>query len=277
MHSPVTFGVSRPVILLPAGFLEMEQKHQEAIACHELLHVRRSDWLFTLFEEAVRSFLWFHPAIWWVLGRIQLAREQLVDRQTIEITRARKPYLEALAQMANARLHPQASAVLPFSRKPHLTQRVRLIINEEPMSKLRVSVSVTAILGFFALAVQLALSSCSLQVPQSDETSVAEVRPKAYRTSDEGVRAPRLIHKVEPDYTDQARDAKTEGMVVLAIEVGPDGKAHNIQVLRSLNEGLDNNAIEAVRQWKFVPGMKDGEPVTVRANVEVNYRLLDEE
>ena len=277
MHSPVTFGVSRPVILLPAGFLEMEQKHQEAIACHELLHVRRSDWLFTLFEEAVRSFLWFHPAIWWVLGRIQLAREQLVDRQTIEITRARKPYLEALAQMANARLHPQASAVLPFSRKPHLTQRVRLIINEEPMSKLRVSVSVTAILGFFALAVQLALSSCSLQVPQSDETSVAEVRPKAYRTSDEGVRAPRLIHKVEPDYTDQARDAKTEGMVVLAIEVGPDGKAHNIQVLRSLNEGLDNNAIEAVRQWEFKPGMKGGEPVTVRANVEVNYRLLDEE
>ena len=110
IHSPVTFGVSRPVILLPAGFLEMEEKHQEAIACHELLHVRRSDWLFTLLEEAIRSFFWFHPAIWWVLGRIQLAREQVVDRQVIEITQARKPYLEALAQTASARLHPQASA-----------------------------------------------------------------------------------------------------------------------------------------------------------------------
>ena len=190
IHSPVTFGVSRPVILLPAGFLEMEEKHQEAIACHELLHVRRSDWLFTLFEEAVRSFLWFHPAIWWVLGRIQLAREQVVDRQVIEITRARKPYLEALAQMASAKLHPQTSAVLPFSRKPHLTQRVRLIIRETPMSKVRFTVSLAAILGFFALAVQLALSSCSLQTPPPDETSVTEVRPKAYRTSDEGVRGP---------------------------------------------------------------------------------------
>ena len=90
IQSPVTFGVSRPVILLPAGFLGMEEKHQEAIVCHELLHVRRSDWLFTLFEEAIRGFLWFHPAIWWVLGRIQLAREQLVDRQTIEITQAKK-------------------------------------------------------------------------------------------------------------------------------------------------------------------------------------------
>ena len=288
IHSPVTFGVSRPVILLPAGFLEMEEKHQEAIACHELLHVRRSDWLFTLLEEAIRSFFWFHPAIWWVLGRIQLAREQVVDRRVIEITQARKPYLEALAQMASARLHPQASAVLPFSRKPHLTQRVARIIRNAPISKIRFTVSLAAILGFFALAVQLALSSCSLQTPQPDETSstelriqldeesVMEVRPKAYRTSDEGVSPPRLLHKVEPDYTDQAKDAKIEGKVVLAIEVGPDGKAHNIQVLRSLDQGLDQNALEAVRQWEFKPGMKGGEPVTVRANVEVNYRLLDE-
>ena len=276
IHSPVTFGLSRPVVLLPTGFLEMEEKHQEAIACHELLHVRRSDWLFTLFEEAIRCFLWFHPAIWWVLGRIQLAREQLVDRQVIEITRARKPYLEALAKMANAKLHPQASAVLPFSRKPHLTQRVALILRESRMSQIRFTVSLAATLGCFALAVQLALSSCSLQTPQPDETSVTEVRPKAYRTSDEGVSAPRLVHKVEPDYTNQAKDAKIEGQVVLAIEVGPDGKAHNIQVLRSLDQGLDQNAIAALRQWKFKPGTKDGEAVTVRANVEVNYRLLDE-
>ena len=286
IHSPVTFGLSRPVVLLPTGFLEMEEKRQEAIACHELLHVRRSDWLFTLFEEAIRCFLWFHPAIWWVLGRIQLAREQLVDRQTIEITRARKPYLEALAQIASARLHPQASAVLPFSRKPHLTQRVALILTESPMSRIRFTLSLAAILGCFVLAVQLALSSCSLQTPRPDETSGAELRielddksvmeVRAYRTSDEGVSAPRLLHKFEPDYTDQAKDAKTEGKVVLAIEVGPDGKAHNIQVLRSLDQGLDQNAIEAVRQWRFKSGTKDGEPVTVRANVEVNYRLLDE-
>ena len=273
IQSPVTFGVSRPVILLPAGFLRMEEKHQEAIVCHELLHVRRSDWLFTLFEEAICGFLWFHPAIWWVLGRIQLAREQLVDRQVIETTQARKPYLEALAQMASARLHVQASPGLPFSRKPHLTQRVALILKGSPMSKVRFTVSLAAIFGCFALAVQLALSSCSLQTPQPHETSVAEVRPRAYRTSEEGVRAPRLLRKVEPDYTDQAKDAKTEGQVVLAVEVGPDGKAHNIQVIRSLNEGLDNNAIKAIRQWEFKPGTKDGEPVTVRANVEVNYRL----
>ncbi len=312
IHSPVTFGVSRPVILLPQGFLEMDETHQEAIVCHELLHVRRSDWLFTLFEEAIRCFLWFHPAIWWVLGRIQLAREQLVDRQVIEITQARKPYLHALAQMASARLHPQASAVLPFSRKPHLTQRVALILRESPMSKIRLTVSLAAIFGCFAVAVQLALSSCSLeaprpeetsdtelrievdrtsadsvQTPQPDETSGAELRiqlddksvmeVRAYRTSDKGVRAPRLLHKVEPDYTDQAKDANIEGTVVLAIEVGPDGKAHNIRVLRSLDQGLDQNAIEAVRQWRFKSGTKDGEPVTVRANVEVNYRLLDEE
>ena len=151
------------------------------------------------------------------------------------------------------------------------------------MSKIRFTVSLAAIFGCFALAVQLALSSCSLQTPRPDELSAKELRiqlddesvmeVRAYRTSDEGVRAPRLLRKVEPDYTDQAKDAKTEGQVVLAVEVGPDGKAHNIRVIRSLDQGLDNNAIEAVRQWEFEPAVKDGEAVTVRANVEVNYRL----
>jgi beta-lactamase regulating signal transducer with metallopeptidase domain len=52
---------------------------QEAIACHELVHVRRRDWLREIFEEAVVAVLWFHPAVWMLIGRIRLAREQVVD------------------------------------------------------------------------------------------------------------------------------------------------------------------------------------------------------
>ena len=61
---------------------------------------------------------------------------------------------------------------------------------------------------------------------------------------------------------------------MLAIEVWPDGKAHNIRVIRSLGLGLDQIAIDAVQKWRFVPGKKDRVPVKVRANVEVNFRLL---
>ena len=89
-----------------------------------------------------------------------------------------------------------------------------------------------------------------------------------------GVSAPRLTYKVEPEYSEEARKAKYQGTVVLAIEVWPDGKAHNIRVIRSLGLGLDEKAIGAVQQWRFVPGKKDKLPVKVRANVEVNFRLL---
>ena len=90
----------------------------------------------------------------------------------------------------------------------------------------------------------------------------------------DGVSSPRLIHKVEPTYSKQARQAKLEGVVMLAVEVWEDGLPHNIRVVRSLGLGLDENAVEAVKQWRFSPGMEDGTPVRVQAQVEIKFRLI---
>ena len=89
-----------------------------------------------------------------------------------------------------------------------------------------------------------------------------------------GVSAPRLIKKVEPEYSEAARKAKYQGTVVLAVQVWEDGKAHNVRIIRSLGLGLDEKALEAVLQWRFAPGMKDRKPVKVAATIEVNFRLL---
>jgi TonB family protein len=89
-----------------------------------------------------------------------------------------------------------------------------------------------------------------------------------------GVSAPVLISKIEPEYSEDARKAKYQGIVLLYVEVDPSGRAQNVRVARSLGLGLDEKAIEAVRKWKFRPGLKDGKPVTVAATIEVNFRLL---
>ena len=89
-----------------------------------------------------------------------------------------------------------------------------------------------------------------------------------------GVSAPSLIYKKEPDYSEEARKAKYEGTVTLYVEVDPSGRATNIRVLHSLGLGLDEKAVEAVKLWKFKPGLKDGHPVTVAASIEINFRLL---
>jgi TonB family protein len=90
-----------------------------------------------------------------------------------------------------------------------------------------------------------------------------------------GVSPPRLHYKVEPKYSDEARAARLAGKVMMKVVIGTDGKAHDIQVLHSLGLGLDEKAIEAVSQWQFEPGTKGGEPVRVFAQIEVNFRLLD--
>jgi TonB family protein len=88
-----------------------------------------------------------------------------------------------------------------------------------------------------------------------------------------GVSAPRAVYTPDPEYSEEARKAKYQGTCVLWLVVGPDGRPHEIKVARSLGMGLDQKAIEAVRNWKFEPAMKDGHAVAVQINVEVNFRL----
>jgi len=89
-----------------------------------------------------------------------------------------------------------------------------------------------------------------------------------------GVSPPVFLRGAEPDYTEEARQAKYQGKAVLSIVVDTSGHAVNISVLQPLGMGLDVQAMGAVSQWRFKPGMKDGKAVRVRANVEVNFRLL---
>jgi TonB family protein len=88
-----------------------------------------------------------------------------------------------------------------------------------------------------------------------------------------GIRAPRAIIAPDPEYSTQARKEGIAGTVVLSLVVGPDGDPRDITVARSLGHGLDEQAIAAVKRWKFEPGMKDGKPVAVRLSIEVDFRL----
>ncbi|HEX8816713.1 MAG TPA: energy transducer TonB [Terriglobales bacterium] len=88
-----------------------------------------------------------------------------------------------------------------------------------------------------------------------------------------GVSAPRIIYQPDPEYSEEARKAKYSGTCVLWLVVGPDGHPRDIQVRRTLGLGLDEKAIEAVKQWKFEPAMKDGRPVAVQITVEVTFHL----
>jgi TonB family protein len=99
--------------------------------------------------------------------------------------------------------------------------------------------------------------------------------PGAYRVGG-GVTAPKLLYGPDPEYSEKARKAKYQGTVVLWLVVDADGLPQQIRVQRPLGMGLDEEAIAAVKRWRFQPSQKDGKPVPVMINVEVNFRLYDE-
>ena len=94
------------------------------------------------------------------------------------------------------------------------------------------------------------------------------------RTIGGGVTAPRLIMKIEPEYSEEARKAKYQGTVTLRVIVDERGAVRHVEVSRPLGLGLDEKAIDAVRKWRFQPGQQNGKAVPVWAVVEVNFRLL---
>jgi TonB family protein len=88
-----------------------------------------------------------------------------------------------------------------------------------------------------------------------------------------GVQAPRLLREVKPDYTEAARRSALEGEVVLEVVVLRDGSVGDVRIVRALGGGLDEKAVQAVRQWRFAPAVRRGVPVDVVVEVAVEFSL----
>ena len=87
------------------------------------------------------------------------------------------------------------------------------------------------------------------------------------------VTPPRVVEAPDPHYTHIAKGSHYQGTTILQAEVKPEGRAENIQIVKALGLGLDDEAVRAVQQWKFEPARKNGDPVRVVINIEVNFRL----
>jgi hypothetical protein len=250
LPGPVTYGWRRPRILLPARFERMESSLQEAIACHELVHVWRRDWLFVIGEELVRCAFWFHPAVWLVLSRIQLAREQVVDREVIRLTRDRDHYLDALVAVAAHKIQPDLAPAPLFLKKRHLARRVAAVLQEVSMSRSRLYAALTTVCAAVLLAARISVWLIPFTLP-------AQVVP-----DDPGI-------TVEPGGTILHRtpvhlpvDVKTRGTVVLEVSLGTKGEVSDARVVSGPQE-LRKAALGSVLDWHYQAGASQAE-VTIK-------------
>lgn len=249
ISGPVTFGWLRPSILLPARVNEFPAGLREAIACHELVHVRRHDWLFVIAEEAIRGLLWFHPAVWFCLGQIHLAREQVVDLEVVGLTRDRERYLDALVAVAARKLHPDVAPAPLFLKNRHLAMRVAAILKETSMSKSRLVAIFAAVFSAALVAARLAVWFFPLQSPAQSGPQAAEGR--AFAVSDgPGITVEpgaKLMHRLPVFYP---RGAKATGTVVIEAMLDSKGEVTDARVLSGPEE-LRRAALSSVLNWHY--------------------------
>jgi TonB family protein len=266
ISGPVTFGWSRPAILLPVRVFELPADLREAIACHELVHVRRADWLFVLAEEAIRGLFWFHPAVWFALSQIQLAREQTVDSEVVRLMSNRERYLDALIAVAAQRLRPDVVPAPLFLKKRQLAVRVAAVLKETPMSKARLIASFSTVCSAALIAARLAVWFFPLQSPievHAQSTSVT-VSERAGVMDGPGIQVDPggpLMHRTSVFRT---AGVTTTGAVVLDASLNSKGEVTDARVVSGPDE-LRRSALQSVLQWHY--SMDAGASPTVRATI----------
>jgi TonB family protein len=110
------------------------------------------------------------------------------------------------------------------------------------------------------------------QQPTADRPLCGKPRTDSFRRGP-GVVAPRALVSPDPEYAEEARRAKYQGVVLVGGTVEPDGTFSDLCIEQAVGHGLDERAIQAVKTWKFKPATKDGQPIPVHISVEVSFRL----
>jgi len=430
--APVTWGIFRPIILVPSGFEQLPAESREAVLCHELAHVHGYDFLLRGLSEVVRALIWFQPLMWIVRRQLREEQELVCDNRVLAAGGRSSAYAKMLLDW-NVRPGMDALAAVGMTHRGCLKRRLYALLDQDlrrdrvaragvvatwmvglaaalplaalsfthaapvplavpllpagptaqvltaPVAQMPAAPSsavlmaqarrapipvpapataptativrsalrfvartnlvlenVTAVdkdgrniaglrCGDFAVTEDGAaqtLSLCEFQkldeilagsyyvlgfystnvkadgsyrkvgiALQRDPTAKLNYRAGYYASkvdfpslftvdgvtdTDTGssLTAPSLLSQISPEYSEEARKAKYSGNVLLGIRIDAAGNVADVSVVRSLGMGLDEKAAQAVRKWQFQPGVKDGKPVAVDAQVEVNFRLL---
>jgi TonB family protein len=240
--SPVTFGVWNAVVLLPARFRDLGLEERRSVVCHELIHVQRRDWGVAIAEELIRSILWFHPAVWWILGRIQLTREQVVDEAVIEHTGDRNRYLDALLAIASLRLSADLAPAPLFLKKRHLRQRVESIVSGVTMTKRNKLFPLAAALATLPIVIGIAAWQFPLHAAPQEAADDPGVEIQ--------LGAAKILHRTGIAFPDEARAKQLSGTVVANVTVDDKGEVTGAQAVSGPNE-LRKAVVQSILNWHF--------------------------
>jgi bla regulator protein BlaR1 len=242
LASPITAGWWRPVVLVPASLITGMPSHLlEALLAHELAHVRRFDYLVNLGQNVVETLLFYHPAVWWISGRIRDEREQIAD--DIAASQLGEPRRLALALSELERFQFSSHHLAQAANGGDLMTRIKRLIRPD-----------TQALNWKAAIPVLGLAAACLSVYANAAPDAAKAE-KTHAVVD-------FKSCAKPHYPAESLKAGNQGAVTLSFLIGVDGKAKESTVAKSSGFApLDEAARTAIAKCSFKPATVAGKPV----------------
>ncbi len=244
LASPITAGWWRPVVLVPAALVaRMPPELLEALLAHELAHVRRHDYLVNLLQNVVETFLFYHPAVWWLSRRIRHERELVADGIAVQLTGEPRRLALALSELEKMQFASQRLALAADGGD--LVQRIRhLMLPQQQRSNWK---GLLAALGITAACL----------------TGYANARVEA--ASVPAARTPAVVDFKscsKPLWPQEELAAEHTGAVTLSFHINPKGSVTDSRIVRSSGHtGLDQAARTGIEKCHFIPAKVRGKPV----------------
>ena len=278
-ETPLVLGWLKPTILVPtSALLHLSPEAMEAVLAHELAHIHRGDYLINLLQTLAESFLFFHPAAWWLSHQIRELREHCCDDIAADLCGDPMILADGLSTLEILRRSPQFNSepALAAAKGPLMYRIFRLLRPKE--------VPVPSLRGLALLLVGATFLSAATFAIQQESGKAAKSTHKAHGTSSkpkidkDGIADIEFSHTnvtYQPktlDYPAGAKEKGIQGTVVVSIIIGKDGLPESAQATEGPEE-LRSAAMEYAKGWRFKPVKVDGQIAKARFKLNIVFRL----
>jgi len=281
VRSPITLGFRKPLILVPSEIVRIgERSMLIAVVGHEMAHIKRKDFLVNLLAQFLVIPVRFHPMIWYLISKMRRQCELACDEMVTASLMSKRLYARHLLEVAAESIKGGTMRPQMAFGTDSLEERIKALVAS---SRLVRSIWIQRAVTMLACSILLVTGAGASLVfvraqdksaPAAQEQGNAGSEERTYEISDPGVVPPKILTQTIPSYTEEAKAAGVEGVLVLSCIIRTTGRVTDCQAVRSLGSGLDEAAIREIEDnWRFSPATLDGKPVHLKAKIEVTFNL----
>jgi TonB family protein len=268
-----------------------------AVCAHELAHISRGDWVVHLLTEVACRIYWFHPLFWMARNRLAGESERAADDIVIGLGASGADYASHLIAIVRASQRGTVGPIVAMARRSGLEHRIgallNLVINRARLSRTGAfAILAGATLVTVPLAALSTRNSATIEIRTSNLPPIEPIAVREMSGDDhEPVRDIRVVHPLSagrdvapsiveyttpPLYSDDARRREIEGVVVARAHIDANGEITAARITQGLGFGLDQNALVALRQWRFRPGTRNGVAASMDVEIDIGFTLRND-